>query len=294
MAEGTVSQSAKDFLAGASGGVAQVLVGQPFDCVKVRLQSQSIGSPLYDNVLDCVKKISKNEGVGAFYKGTVMPLLGIGFCVSIQFTTFEYAKRFFNRNGNPVPMPQYYVAGAISGLANSFLVGPVEHIRIRLQIQTGANKLYNGPLDCIKKISSQYGMKGIMKGFNPTAVREAHGLGVYFLTYEALIKHSMEKYQMKDRAEIPGWKLCAFGAACGYSMWVFAYPFDIVKSKIQTDGFLSKASYKSAWQCAKGIYASSGMMGFYRGFIPVLIRAATANAVTFYVYETVSQSVRHL
>ncbi|EPX70656.1 carrier with solute carrier repeats [Schizosaccharomyces octosporus yFS286] len=294
MTDGAFLQSAKDFFAGATGGIAQVLVGQPFDCVKVRLQSQSFGSPLYDNAIDCVKKISKNEGLGAFYKGTVTPLLGIGFCVSIQFATYEYTKRFFSRNGNPMSVPQFYTAGAISGLANSLLVGPVEHIRIRLQIQTDANKLYSGPLDCIRKISSQYGIKGIMKGFIPTALREGHGSGVYFLTYETLIKRSMEKHQLKDRSQIPGWKLCVFGAACGYSMWILAYPFDIVKSKIQTDGFSSKAIYKNAWQCAQGIYSTSGMKGFYRGFIPVIVRAAPVNAATFYVYETVSQSVRHL
>ncbi|KAL2314788.1 Mitochondrial carrier domain-containing protein [Schizosaccharomyces pombe] len=292
--EGALSQSTKDFLAGVSGGVAQVLVGQPFDCVKVRLQSQSNVSPIYNNALDCVKKISKNEGLAAFYKGTVLPLLGIGFCVSIQFTTFEYCKRFFSRDGTPVTMPQYYVSGAISGLANSFLVGPVEHVRIRLQIQTGKNVLYHGPWDCIKKISSQYGLSGIMKGYNPTAAREAHGLGMYFLAYEALVKNTMAKHHLTDRSQIPGWKLCVFGAGAGYAMWLAAYPFDIVKSKIQTDGFLSKATYKNSWQCAKGIYTKAGLRGFYRGFVPVLVRAAPANAVTFYVYETVSQHIRHL
>jgi solute carrier family 25 (mitochondrial carnitine/acylcarnitine transporter), member 20/29 len=38
---------AKDLFAGSMGGVAQVLTGQPFDIVKVRMQNQSISNPMY-------------------------------------------------------------------------------------------------------------------------------------------------------------------------------------------------------------------------------------------------------
>lgn len=38
---------AKDLFAGSIGGVAQVLTGQPFDIVKVRMQNQSITNPIY-------------------------------------------------------------------------------------------------------------------------------------------------------------------------------------------------------------------------------------------------------
>lgn len=39
----TLSQPVKDILAGTTGGVAQVFVGQPFDIVKVRLQTAPPG-----------------------------------------------------------------------------------------------------------------------------------------------------------------------------------------------------------------------------------------------------------
>ena len=61
-------------LAGTVSGWAQVLSGQPFDAVKVRLQTSNV----YKGTLDCATRIVREEGALAFYKGTVMPLVGIG------------------------------------------------------------------------------------------------------------------------------------------------------------------------------------------------------------------------
>lgn len=43
---------------------------QPFEIIKVRLQTQSKEAPLYNGIVDCFTKIFKNEGPTAFYKGT--------------------------------------------------------------------------------------------------------------------------------------------------------------------------------------------------------------------------------
>jgi solute carrier family 25 carnitine/acylcarnitine transporter 20/29 len=67
-------ETMKELTAGSFGGVCQVLVGQPFDTVKVRLQT----SNLYSGVLDCASKTLKSEGLMGFYKGTLTPLLGVG------------------------------------------------------------------------------------------------------------------------------------------------------------------------------------------------------------------------
>lgn len=50
-------------------GWSQVAVMQPFEIIKVRLQTQSAANKMYDGIADCLKKIVKNEGVLALYKG---------------------------------------------------------------------------------------------------------------------------------------------------------------------------------------------------------------------------------
>lgn len=75
------------------------------------------------------------------FQGTLTPLLGIGVCVSIQFGALEYAKRAFAKHnlangkggegGKTLGAGQLFIAGVSAGLANGFVSGPVEHIRIR-------------------------------------------------------------------------------------------------------------------------------------------------------------------
>ena len=42
---------------------------QPFEIIKVRLQTQSKENPQYRGIGDCLTKIVKNEGPLALYKG---------------------------------------------------------------------------------------------------------------------------------------------------------------------------------------------------------------------------------
>jgi solute carrier family 25 carnitine/acylcarnitine transporter 20/29 len=280
----------KDCLAGTAGGIGQVLAGQPFDCVKVRLQTQPKGANLYNGALDCAQKTLKNEGARAFYKGTLTPLLGVGACVSIQFGVFGAMKRHFTEKnaGGALKDGQLYVSGGLAGAANSIIVGPVEHIRIRLQAQSDKNRLYNGPLDAARKIYAERGIRSIFRGYGPTIFRESHGTGIYFFTYESLLKWELGN-SGRTRDQIPAWKLCTFGAAAGYSMWLTVYPVDVVKSRMQTDGFGAKQVYKNALDCFRQTLAQDGARAFFRGFSPVLVRAAPANAATFLCYEYTRQ-----
>lgn len=268
----------KDLFAGTVGGIAQVLVGQPFDTTKVRLQSDTTGQ--YKSTVDVIKKLIKNEGMLAFYKGTLTPLIGVGACVSIQFSVNEYMKRNVFSGSAHLNNSQYYLSGVASGLANSVLASPIEHVRIRLQTQLTGNL---GPLDIIKKIYSNNGVSGLMRGLIPTAVREGHGMGMYFLTFEYLVKRDTLKNKIQ-RKEIPGWRLCLYGAAAGYAMWFTVYPADIVKSRLQTDN-LTNPEYKSLKDCIGKIYKANGVGGFFKGFAPTILRAAPANAATFYAFE---------
>lgn len=279
----TNTQVIKDLFGGTVGGIAQVLVGQPFDTVKVRLQSAPEGT--YNGAMDVVRKLLANEGPKAFYKGTLTPLVGVGACVSVQFSVNESMKRYYDRvnNGLPLSLGQFFSCGAVAGFSNGFLASPIEHIRIRLQTQTGSTKAFAGPIDCARKLYQNNGIAGLFKGLTPTLVRESVGLGTYFATYEALIAREIRLASVA-REDIPPWKLCLFGGLSGYTLWIGIYPVDVIKSKLQTDS-LDKPVYKNWRQVARDISHKNGVRGFYRGFLPTILRAAPANGATFAAFE---------
>ncbi|PPQ87479.1 hypothetical protein CVT25_008215 [Psilocybe cyanescens] len=289
-----MSKTVKDLTAGTVGGIAQVLVGQPFDIVKVRMQTAPKGT--YNGMVHCAGGILKNEGPLAFYKGTLTPLLGIGVCVSIQFGALEYAKRIFasqnlalgrgGEGGKILAGDQLFAAGVFAGLSNGVVSGPVEHIRIRLQTQSNTNPLYKGPWDAIKKIYGQRGIAGIYKGQAVTLLREASGYGVYFLTYEKLVQREMAKKNIR-RDQIPLINAVGYGAAAGYALWAIIYPIDMIKSRMQTDGFspATGQKYKSTLDCVRTVWRTEGPGAFTRGIIPTLIRSPFANGATFVGFE---------
>ncbi|TFL03187.1 mitochondrial carrier domain-containing protein [Pterulicium gracile] len=293
-----MSKTINDLAAGTAGGIAQVLVGQPFDMVKVRMQTSVKGQ--YKGMVDCATGILKNEGPLAFYKGTLTPLLGIGACVSIQFAALEYTKRLFAQQnaalglGGPGGLQlgtgQIFTAGVAAGLANSVVSGPVEHIRIRLQIQSNTNRIYNGPLDAIKKIYSGYGIAGIFKGQGVTLLRESTGYGVYFLAYEKLVQREMSSKNIR-RDEIHPVNAVLYGAGAGYALWAVIYPIDMIKSRMQTDGFSPSTGqkYKSALHCVRTVWRTEGISAFTRGLGPTLIRSPFANGATFLGFEMASR-----
>ncbi|KAI9804128.1 MAG: hypothetical protein M1825_001530 [Sarcosagium campestre] len=299
--DGSLSRTFKDLFAGAAGGVAQVLLGQPFDIVKVRLQTTNH----YSNALDCATKIWKNEGPLAFYKGTLTPLIGIGACVSVQFGAFHAARRRFevhnastrssstssassasaSQAASSLTYTQYYLSGAIAGLSNTILSSPIEHIRIRLQTQphTASTRLYAGPLDCIRKLAGTHGLAhGLYRGTAVTLLREAQAYGTWFLTFEWLMAADVARNNIQ-RKDVPTWKVAAYGGLAGEALWISSYPFDVVKSKMQSDGFGDQARYAGMRDCFRKTWAHEGARGFWKGIGPTLLRAMPVSAGTFAV-----------
>jgi solute carrier family 25 carnitine/acylcarnitine transporter 20/29 len=239
------------------------------------------------------KTIYAQEGALAFYKGTLTPLIGIGACVSVQFGAFGFAKRYFeNKNSslttlNPgLSYSQYYASGAFAGIANSVISGPIEHVRIRLQTQPhGAKRLYSGPLDCVKKLSAHEGvLKGLYRGEAVTILREAQAYGVWFLSFEYMMNADAARNQIA-RKEIPSWKVAFYGGLAGEALWLGSYPFDVVKSKMQSDGFGKEKRYESMRDCFRQTYRGEGLRGFWKGIFPTLLRAMPVSAGTFAVVE---------
>lgn len=265
--------------------------------MKVRLQTTT----QYKGALDCASQIFKNEGATAFYKGTLTPLIGIGACVSVQFGAFNYARRVLEEQNaarlkksveqlekepQPLSYGQYYAAGAFAGLANTVLSSPIEHVRIRLQTQPhGAGRLYSGPGDCIAKLARSPSVAmGLYRGTSVTLLREAQAYGFWFLTFEYLMNQDAKRNQYA-RKEIPTWKIATYGGLAGEMLWISSYPFDVIKSKMQTDGFGEKQRYKSMRDAFAQTFKQEGAMGFWRGVGPTLLRAMPVSAGTFATVE---------
>ncbi|KAL7754903.1 hypothetical protein ACKLNR_015243 [Fusarium oxysporum f. sp. zingiberi] len=247
------------------------------------------------DALDVTRKIWSLEGPRSLYKGTLPPLLGVGACVSIQFGAFHFFSEQFdnfnkqqhsNHEGS-LSLGQVYLAGGLAGVTNSVISGPIKRIRIRLQTQPhGEKKLYSGVSDCVRKIWQHQGISGIYRGQAVTILREFHGYGVWFAAYEGLVQH-VARMEGKSRSEIESWKFAVCGGLAGEFLWLLSHPLDVIKSKMQSDGFGHDQKYKTTREAIRQTWRMGGVSGLFEGIGPALLRAMPVSAGTFATVEVV-------
>jgi len=281
------SDFTNDFIAGLVSGWAQVLVGHPFDTVKVHLQTQSH----YDGAMHCVKTILKEDGVHGLYKGVRSPLVGIGFANSLMFVSHGTFKRLIA--GGEVPdeemsIKQHTAAGFLSGCVIPLAYTPMEHMKIKLQLSHLSNSPvhYKGLIDCTVKTFKTGGLRSIYHGFGITLLRDIPTFTTYFGTYE-ILKAGFRNLRKDNFTGYNQFELLMAGGLAGVACWLPAIPQDVIKSRAQTAGVKAR-------EAAREIYKLHGMKGFFRGFGPTVIRAFPANAVTFVVYETIMKNLKKL
>ena len=270
------------------GACVSAVTRRPFLTVLHQLDNPFLSFPQPNSQFPFWRKIAL-----AYPASTPLSNPLISSQVSVQFGAFHYARRRFeasNTSSFPNRSPtlsytQFYLSGAFAGLTNTVLSSPIEHIRIRLQTQphSASQRLYSGPIDCIRKLSSHRGIAhGLYRGTSVTFLREMQAYGVWFLVFEYLMNADAKRNKV-ERKEVPTWKVALYGGLAGEALWIGSYPFDVVKSKMQSDGFGKEQRYKSMRDCFGQTWKKEGAKGFWRGIGPTLLRALPVSAATFAV-----------
>lgn len=151
-----------------------MIVGHPFDTVKVQLQTQDPFKPRYNGTFDCLRQIIAKESIRGLYKGICSPIAGVAAVNAIVFGVYGNIQK---RHSNPESLGAHFWAGCAAGGAQSVICAPMELIKTRLQLQDdikGVQK-HTGPLDCIKSVWKTQGTRGLYRGFGITAARDLPG-----------------------------------------------------------------------------------------------------------------------
>nr|XP_037274785.1 mitochondrial basic amino acids transporter-like [Rhipicephalus microplus] len=268
---------ALDFAAGCLGGCAGVIVGHPFDTIKVRLQTQDGLSHRYKGSIDCFRSIIKTEKMAGLYRGMSSPMAGVALVNAVVFGVYGTTQK---RLGDSIWA--HAASGVLAGAVQSVISSPVELAKTRLQIQgqSGARALYKGPVDCLRQILRVEGLRGAFRGFGPTLLRDAPGFAVYFASYEQMVRLGGDGTFTGAKGTAA---LMAAGGLAGVFSWMACYPMDVLKSRIQVDGMRGPRRYKGLWDCAVQSYRQEGLRVFTRGLNSTLLRAFPTNAATFTV-----------
>uniref|UniRef100_A0A8C6RBD2 Solute carrier family 25 member 48 n=1 Tax=Nannospalax galili TaxID=1026970 RepID=A0A8C6RBD2_NANGA len=292
----------EDFAAGWIGGAASVIVGHPLDTVK--RFGGGVGG--YGSRLTHPTGFPSPQVFG-FFKGMSFPMASIAVYNSVVFGVFSNTQRFLSQHrcrepeaGPSRSLSDLLLASMVAGVVSVGLGGPVDLIKIRLQMQTqpfreashglksrAVQAAYQGPVHCIATIVRTEGLAGLYRGANAMLLRDIPGYCLYFIPYVFLC----EWITPETCASPSPYAVWLAGGMAGAISWGTATPMDVVKSRLQADGvYLNK--YKGVLDCISQSYQQEGLKVFFRGITVNAVRGFPMSAAMFLGYELSLKALR--
>ena len=181
--------------------------------MKTRLVLRKTGE--YSSAFDCIRKIVKNEGLRAFYKGYIPNSLGVIPYAGTDLAVYEVCfnlminsnkkkmnflfkkkktlKHFYMKQNELVenpPVPVLLMCGMTSTICGSLVSYPFALIRTRMQAQ-------EVPMDSsqrdtmtklMRRIWQNEGVRGLYRGLLPNLIKIVPAVSITYVVYENVKK----------------------------------------------------------------------------------------------------------
>ncbi|KAF8527409.1 mitochondrial inner membrane protein [Hysterangium stoloniferum] len=279
------AHSAYNFVLGGFAGSFGATIVYPIDLGLMQNQrSTVVGQLLYENSMDCVKKVFRNEGLLGFYRGLGPQLVGVAPEKAIKLTVNDLVRgRAMDPETGRIALPWELIAGATAGGCQVVFTNPLEIVKIRLQIQGEVAKaegvVPRGAIHIVK----QLGLVGLYRGASACLLRDIPFSAIYFTAYSHLKKDFFQEgYNDKKLSFLE--TLAAAGIA-GMPASYLTTPADVVKTRLQVEARKGQTSYKGLADAFVKIYREEGFKALYKGGMARVLRSSPQFGFTLVAYE---------
>jgi solute carrier family 25 (adenine nucleotide translocator) protein 4/5/6/31 len=269
-------------LGGVSGAIVKTAMA-PVERVKLLLQTQDSNPKVisgeiqkYTGIGDCFKRVSAEQGMGAFWRGNTVNCIRYAPQQGSALAFNDQIKRMVPKYN---PKTDYYkdfsmklLSGGLAGGLANVVCYPFDFARTRLASDLGKGEgQFNGIADCIMKTVKTGGITGLYRGSAITVagafVYRGGQLGLF-----AQIQDMNPYKQDKGMIGIVAAFVCATVARTITTP--FNYPFDTIRRRMMLDSDkpAEERLYKSAVDCFVKVSKNEGLGGMYKGLIPELFR----------------------
>jgi solute carrier family 25 folate transporter 32 len=274
----TGSKATDQAVAGFTAGFVSTVSLHPLDLVKTRLQ---VNETSFRALFPLLGTIRRQEGMRGFYRGMSPNLLGATASWGIYFFWYSHIKDAMNHSNEKLQAVEHLSASALAGLLTSLVTNPVWVVKTRMFTQPVDDpQRYKNVFDGLRRLFVDEGVRGCYRGIVPAMFGVSHG-ALQFMAYEQLKIYFQKEKQ--STLEYISMAACSkvFATVC-------TYPYQVVKSRMQTEQKILAGEYSSVSSTIKSIYRNERMGGFYKGMGVNLIRVLPGTCITFAVYEAMS------
>lgn len=287
----SVLESAHHFALGSLAGAFGAFMVYPIDLVKTRMQNQRSTRPgerLYNNSIDCAKKVIRNEGFTGLYSGVIPQLIGVAPEKAIKLTVNDLVRGYFtDKDTKRIWTPAEVLAGGTAGACQVVFTNPLEIVKIRLQVQGEIAKNVEGvPRRSALWIVKNLGLVGLYKGASACLLRDVPFSAIYFPTYAHLKSDFFGETPTNKLGVV---QLLTAGAIAGMPAAYLTTPCDVIKTRLQVEARKGETKYTSLRHCASTVWKEEGLQAFFKGGPARILRSSPQFGFTLAAYEVLQK-----
>lgn len=165
---------------GGAAGATSLTVVYPLDFARTRLAAD-VGSGKereFNGLVDCLKKVLKSDGPIGLYRGFGISVIGIIAYRASYFGMFDTGKVILFEDIKKANFFAMWAFAQVVTVSAGIFSYPLDTVRRRLMMtsgQKGADRMYNGTIDCFVKIYKDEGGKAFFKGCLSNVLRGTGG-----------------------------------------------------------------------------------------------------------------------
>jgi len=288
---------AKDFLAGGVSAAVSKTAVAPIERVKLLLQVQAASKQIavenqYKGIIDCFVRIPKEQGIGAFWRGNLANVIRYFPTQALNFAFKDvYKQIFLGGVDQKTQFWRYFMgnlgSGGAAGATSLCFVYPLDFARTRLgaDVGRGAERQYNGLVDCLKKTVKSDGIVGLYRGFSVSV----QGIIIYRAAYFGCFDTAKSMVPKEQSNFFTSW---AIAQVVTTASGIISYPFDTVRRRMMMQSGRAKSDimYKNTLDCWVKISKQEGTGAFFKGAFSNVLRG-TGGALVLVFYDEIQKII---
>ena len=182
----------QDFLVGGISAAISKTCVAPIERVKLLLQNQDASAQItvdkrYKGIGDCFSRVIKEQGFVSMWRGNLANVIRYFPTQALNFAFKDTFKKYLNPFDKKKQPGMFFLgnvaSGGAAGASSLCFVYPLDFARTRLAVdigKTGADRQFNGLVDCLAKVGKSDGAAGLYRGFGISVLGIIFYRGAYF------------------------------------------------------------------------------------------------------------------
>eukprot|EP00475_Leptophrys_vorax_P038935 TRINITY_DN6953_c0_g1_i2.p1 TRINITY_DN6953_c0_g1~~TRINITY_DN6953_c0_g1_i2.p1 ORF type:complete len:483 (-),score=99.76 TRINITY_DN6953_c0_g1_i2:294-1742(-) len=274
------------FTSGAAAGAVSRTLTAPLDRMKILMQASATRHP---SLVSVFQQIKHDGGWKAFFRGNgtnvlkVAPENAVKFYVYDRMQTFLKNSRILRFDGDwdtHTTILEKLVSGATAGVVATTAIYPLEITKTRLAASPQGT--YRGVIDCLATTVRKEGIRGLGRGWIPSALGiipyAAVDLGIYTTLRDRFVAQ-------EGQGNLNPLAVLFCGAISSSAGQIVSYPLQLTRTRLQVQGSVAVSAassssdnapvlYKGMTDCLRQVYRAEGLSGLYRGIVPNFMKVS--------------------